>query len=72
MKAIILAAGDGVRLRPLTETRPKPMLHAAGRPILHHLLCDAKKAGITEAVIVVRHMKEKIVEYVSKTDFGSV
>ncbi|MFH0884864.1 MAG: bifunctional sugar-1-phosphate nucleotidylyltransferase/acetyltransferase [Candidatus Micrarchaeota archaeon] len=70
MKAIILAAGDGVRLRPLTETRPKPMLHAAGRPILHNLLCEAKKAGITEAVIVVRRMKEKIVEYVSKNDFG--
>jgi UDP-N-acetylglucosamine diphosphorylase / glucose-1-phosphate thymidylyltransferase / UDP-N-acetylgalactosamine diphosphorylase / glucosamine-1-phosphate N-acetyltransferase / galactosamine-1-phosphate N-acetyltransferase len=70
MKAIILAAGDGVRLRPLTETRPKPMLHAAGRPILHHLLLEAKKAGVTEAVVVVRHMKEKLVEYASMTDFG--
>ncbi len=70
MKAIILAAGDGTRLRPLTETRPKPMLHAAGRPILHHLLGEARKAGITEAVLVVRHMKERIVDYVSKADFG--
>jgi len=63
MKAIVLAAGEGVRLRPFTETRPKVMLPVAGKPILHHLLLEAKKAGITEAVIVVRYMKEKIVSY---------
>jgi UDP-N-acetylglucosamine diphosphorylase / glucose-1-phosphate thymidylyltransferase / UDP-N-acetylgalactosamine diphosphorylase / glucosamine-1-phosphate N-acetyltransferase / galactosamine-1-phosphate N-acetyltransferase len=70
MKAVILAAGDGLRLRPLTETRPKPLLTAAGKPILHHLVSEAAKAGITEAVIVVRHMKEKIAGYVSNNDLG--
>ncbi len=70
MKAVILAAGDGTRLRPLTETRPKPLLVAGGRPIIHHLLVEAKKAGIDEAVIVVRHMREKLIDYLSKTDLG--
>jgi bifunctional UDP-N-acetylglucosamine pyrophosphorylase/glucosamine-1-phosphate N-acetyltransferase len=70
MKAIILAAGDGKRLMPLTETRPKVMLPVGGKPILHQLLIEARKAGITDAVIVVRHMKEKIVEYFSKNDCG--
>ncbi len=70
MKAVILAAGDGKRLRPLTETRPKAMLPVAGRPILHHLLDEARKAGVTDAVIVVRHMKESMVEYFAKNDAG--
>jgi UDP-N-acetylglucosamine diphosphorylase / glucose-1-phosphate thymidylyltransferase / UDP-N-acetylgalactosamine diphosphorylase / glucosamine-1-phosphate N-acetyltransferase / galactosamine-1-phosphate N-acetyltransferase len=70
MKAVILAAGDGKRLRPLTETRPKAMLPVAGKPILHHLLLEAKKAGVSEAVIIVRHMKEKITDYFAKNDTG--
>ncbi|MEW6722617.1 MAG: bifunctional sugar-1-phosphate nucleotidylyltransferase/acetyltransferase [Candidatus Micrarchaeota archaeon] len=70
MKAVILAAGDGLRLRPLTETRPKPLLHAGGRPIILHLLAEARKAGIEEAVIVVRHMKEKMAEGISESDAG--
>ncbi len=70
MKAVILAAGEGVRLKPFTETRPKVLLQVAGKPLLHHLLVEAKKAGIKEAVIVVRHLKEQIIEYFSKTDLG--
>lgn len=70
MKAVILAAGEGVRLRPLTLTRPKCMLHVAGKPILHHLLLEAKKAGISEAVVVVRYLKEKVIDYFSKVDLG--
>ncbi len=70
MKAVILAAGEGVRLRPLTLTRPKSMLYAAGKPIIHHLLLEAKKAGITEAVIVVRYLKGKIMDYFSGIETG--
>ena len=65
MKALIMAAGDGIRLRPFTETRPKVLLPVAGKPVLHHILTQARKAGITEAIIVVRHMKEKIMGYLS-------
>lgn len=70
MKAVILAAGQGVRLKPLTNTRPKAMLQVAGKPILHHLLLELKKAGIKDAIIVVRYMKEKIIEYFKKNDLG--
>ncbi|MBU0532336.1 NTP transferase domain-containing protein [Candidatus Micrarchaeota archaeon] len=70
MKAVVLAAGEGKRLRPLTETRPKVMLPLAGKPILHHLLLEAKKAGITEAVIIIRYMKDSIINYFSAIDLG--
>lgn len=58
-----MAAGEGKRLRPLTNTRPKVMLPVAGKPILEHLLIEAKKAGISEVVLIIRHLKEKIIEY---------
>lgn len=70
MKAVILAAGQGIRLKPLTNTQPKVMLQVAGRPILHHMLLELKKAGICEAVIIVRHMKEKIIEYFRRVGVG--
>jgi len=70
MKGVVLAAGDRVRMRPLTATRPKPMLSIAGKPILHHLLLEAKKAGITDAVVIVRHMKEQIISYFRQNDIG--
>ncbi len=63
MKCIMMAAGDGVRMKPLTNTRPKVMLQVAGKPILYHLLLEAKKAGITDAIIIVRYLKEQIVGY---------
>jgi UDP-N-acetylglucosamine diphosphorylase/glucosamine-1-phosphate N-acetyltransferase len=70
MKGVVLAAGDGVRMRPLTATRPKPMLSIVGKPVLHHLLLEAKKAGITEVVVIVRHMKEQIISYFRQNDIG--
>ena len=53
MKAIIPAAGLGTRLRPLTFTRPKPVLRVAGQPIIRHALHTLKDAGITEVGIIV-------------------
>jgi len=38
MKAVVVAAGQGTRMRPLTETRPKPMVPVAGRPLVEHVL----------------------------------
>jgi len=60
LKAVILAAGEGVRLQPLTFTRPKHLLPVAGKPILQHLIENLKKAGINEALIVVRYKAEMI------------
>ena len=63
MKAVILAAGQGVRLLPLTATRPKPLIKVGGKPILEHCLDALKKAGITEALIVTNYLSKAIREY---------
>lgn len=53
MKAVILAAGEGTRMRPLTANLPKPLLPVAGKPFLRHTLEAVRTAGITEAAILV-------------------
>jgi choline kinase len=53
MRALILAAGDGGRLRPLTDGVPKPLLMLRGRPIINHVLDGLFASGVTAAVIVV-------------------
>jgi dTDP-glucose pyrophosphorylase len=63
MKAVILAAGLGTRLRPLTLETPKPMIDISGKPLLERIILDLKKHGIVDLTIVVNYMKEKIVDY---------
>lgn len=62
-KAVVLAAGEGRRLRPLTYTRPKCMIQLAGKPILQHVLENLKSVGVSEAAIVVKYKKETITDY---------
>ncbi|MDH7506350.1 MAG: sugar phosphate nucleotidyltransferase [Candidatus Thermoplasmatota archaeon] len=63
MKAVILAAGEGKRLRPFTETMPKVMLPVANKPILEHVFNSLKNSGVTEIILVVGYKKEVIMEY---------
>jgi len=63
MKAVVLAAGEGKRLRPLTYTRPKHMIQVAGKPLLEHLLSALKEAGLTDIVMVVNYKAERIKKY---------
>ena len=63
MKAVILAAGQGVRLLPITATRPKPLIKIGGKPILEHCLDALKKTGLTEALIITHYLGKAIREY---------
>jgi UDP-N-acetylglucosamine diphosphorylase/glucosamine-1-phosphate N-acetyltransferase len=63
MKAVLLAAGAGERLQPLTATRPKHLLKVGGKPILQFCLESVKKAGLDEAIIVTHCMGDTIRNY---------
>ena len=63
MKAVILAAGEGKRLRPFTETMPKVMLPVANKPVLEYVFDAVKNSGIDEIINVVGYKKEVIMEY---------
>jgi len=63
MRALILAAGEGSRLRPLTEHVPKPMLEIAGRPILEHNVRLLARYGIRDIVINLHYHPEAVIEH---------
>lgn len=69
MQAVILAAGEGRRMRPLTLERPKPLIAVAGRPILGHII-DALPKEIDEVIFVVGYKAEMIKEHFGKTYNG--
>ncbi len=64
MKAILLAAGEGLRLRPLTETTPKPLLKVLGEPILKRSISGLNKYGIDSFIIITNYLEEQIKEYI--------
>ncbi len=66
MKAVILAAGEGKRMRPLTYERPKVMLPIAGKPLIEHLLEEVKEVGINDFIFVVGYHDETIRDYFGK------
>jgi len=63
MKAILLTAGEGTRIRPLSASRPKPMLPVADRPLAAHTADAAIDAGADEIVLVVGYEGETVREY---------
>jgi len=62
-QALILAGGLGERLRPLTETIPKPMVEINGKPLLEHILDHLKKYGIRKIILCIGYLGNKIEEY---------
>ena len=63
MKAIILAGGEGTRLRPLTYKIPKAMIPVQGRTLTEHVFDIYKKVGVTEIYLSVAYMADKMIEY---------
>lgn len=71
MKAMVLAAGLGTRLRPLTDDRPKALVEVAGRTLLEITLTRLRDFGIREAIVNAHHFAEMIPAYLQKHDhFG--
>ena len=71
MKAIILSAGEGSRMRPLTLTKPKTMLPVAGKPIIQYNIESLKNNGITDILLIVRYKEEIVKSYFGDgSDFG--
>src|SRR6202163_2236545 len=64
-KAMVLAAGLGVRMRPLTDRLPKPLVQVAGRALLDHVLDKLGDAGVREAVVNVHYLPDQIIEHVA-------
>jgi len=60
VKAVILAAGWGTRLWPLTDNTPKPLLPVAGRPLLEWMILRVREAGVTDVMLVTNYLEEQI------------
>lgn len=63
MKGMILAAGEGRRLRPLTDHVPKPMLPVAGRPLLEHTITYLRDCGVTDLAVNLYHLPQVVIDY---------
>jgi len=63
MKAVVLAAGEGTRLRPLTEDKPKGMVEVAGKPLLTHCFEQLRDVDVDELIVVVGYRKENIIDF---------
>jgi len=63
MKAVVLAAGKGTRLRPITDTVSKPLVRIGGRPLLEHILLGLQAAGIRQAAVVTGYLAEQVEAY---------
>jgi N-acetyl-alpha-D-muramate 1-phosphate uridylyltransferase len=64
--AMVLAAGLGTRMRPLTDTRPKPLVEVAGRALIDHVLDRLADAGVERAVVNVHHFAEQIERHLAQ------
>lgn len=71
LKAIILCAGEGSRMRPLTLTKPKTMLPVAGKPIMQYNIESLRENGITDILLIVRYKEEMVRNYFGDgSEFG--
>ncbi len=71
MKAVILAGGEGTRLRPLTSNQPKPMMPLVNRPMMEHVVALLAHHGFDDVVVTVAYLANQIRTYFGDgSDFG--
>ena len=71
MKAVILAGGEGTRLRPLTSNQPKPMIPLANKPMMEHIVALLALHGFDDIVVTVAFLANQIRDYFGDgSDFG--
>jgi len=68
MQAVILAAGEGSRLRPLTRSKPKALIPVANRPIIDYVIDALLENGIREIVVVVGYRKEEVIQHLNSLE----
>jgi UDP-N-acetylglucosamine diphosphorylase / glucose-1-phosphate thymidylyltransferase / UDP-N-acetylgalactosamine diphosphorylase / glucosamine-1-phosphate N-acetyltransferase / galactosamine-1-phosphate N-acetyltransferase len=72
MKAVILAAGKGIRMMPLTENIPKVLVEVNGKPFLYHIIKSLQKAGYDDFCLIVGYKKDKIADFLKKYKIKAV
>jgi len=71
MKAVVMAGGEGSRLRPLTQSRPKPLAPVANKPVMEHIVDLLKRHGVAEIVATVHYLADEVEAYFGDgSDFG--
>ena len=69
VRALLLAAGLGTRLRPLTHSCPKCLIPIGGRPLLEHWLCALYRNGITQALVNIHHHRTLVESFLARNQF---
>ncbi len=72
MKGMILAAGVGSRLRPITDKIPKALLQVHNRPLLDYAICYLRKFGVRDIIINIHHHAEQIVAFIEKQNYENL